>query len=49
MDVPEEFLKVRLLLTDDGLVTVLEKVTAAPASSVETRGVTGQESGHEGG
>lgn len=49
MDVPEELLQVGLLLADSGLVTVLKKVAAAPASSVETRGVTGQEPGHEGG
>ena len=47
MDVPQELLQVGLLLTDDGLVTVLEKVAAAPVPSVETGDIAGKEPRHE--
>jgi hypothetical protein len=49
VDVPWKFLQVGLLLADDGLVTVLEKVAAAPVPSVETGGIAGEEPYHESG
>jgi len=49
MDVPDQFQQVRILLTQDGLVAVLEKMAAPMVAEVIADSVSRQEPLHHGG
>ena len=47
MDVPNEFQAVWIFLTDNWLITILEKVAAPFMASVEGDSVSGHETAHD--
>jgi hypothetical protein len=46
VEVAHEFEQIGLLLTQDGLVPVLEQITVAAVAPVEFRGIPGEQSPH---
>jgi len=49
VNVSNKFQKVDVLLAQNGLKTVLEKVPVSAVRSIEPQGITGQETPHDGG
>ena len=47
MDVADEFQEVRVLFADDGLVSILEEVSAAFMSFVEGYRISGHQTAHD--
>jgi hypothetical protein len=47
MDIPHQLQKIGIMVTDNGLVAILEKVSGAIVAQIEHHGVTGQKSPHD--
>jgi hypothetical protein len=47
VDVPDQFQEIRLLLAEDGLVSVLKQRSMALISPVEAHHITGEQSSHQ--
>lgn len=47
MDIPHKIFKISILLTQDGLVTVLEKMTMAIISAIEGHCISRQKPPHQ--
>lgn len=49
VDVADQFQKIRLLFTDDGLIAVLKEMPDTAMAEVKGNGMTGEEAAHESG
>jgi len=49
MDISGQFQEIRIVLTDDGFVSVLKQVTVPLVSAVEIDHISGKQSSHAGG